>query len=120
MIIAIRGVKIQTRFYYLCNIILFYCYFWSTLIIFGLFTARVAPFSIPQIPAPPTPPEVILNEQDRQAHLQYEHWLNNQHQVLTQQLKYYETEVQKLRKMRKVVRIKSAQNKIPANELNII
>lgn len=67
--------------------------------------ARVATFNIPQIPAPPTPPEVILNEQDRQAQLQYEHWLNNQHQVLTQQLKYYETEVQKLRKMRKVSRI---------------
>lgn len=34
--------------------------------------------------------------------LQYEQWLNHQHQVLTQQLKYYETEVQKLRKVRKV------------------
>lgn len=43
-----------------------------------------------------------MNEQDRQIQLQYEQWLNHQHQVLTQQLKYYETEVQKLRKIRKV------------------
>lgn len=65
-------------------------------------TARVATFNITQIPAPPTPPETIANEQDRQAQVQYEQWLNHQHQVLTQQLKYYETEVQKLRKIRKV------------------
>lgn len=66
------------------------------------FIARVATFNISQIPAPPTPPENIVNEQDRQIQLQYEQWLNHQHQVLTQQLKYYETEVQKLRKIRKV------------------
>jgi len=59
-------------------------------------------FNIPQKPAPPTPPENIVNEQDRQIHANYEQWLNNQHQILTQQLKYYEAEVQKLRKIRKV------------------
>lgn len=32
----------------------------------------------------------------------YEHWLNHENQVLMEQLKYYETEVHKLRKARKV------------------
>jgi len=64
--------------------------------------ARVATFNIPQKPAPPTPPENIVNEQDRQMQMHYEQWLSNQHQILTQQLKYYEGEVQKLRKIKKV------------------
>lgn len=59
-------------------------------------------FNIPQIPAPPTPPENIVNDQDRQMQLQYEQWLNHQDQVLKQQLHYYEGEIQKLRKTRKV------------------
>lgn len=46
-----------------------------------------------------------MNEQDRQMQLQYEQWLSHQQQILTQQLKYYETEVQKLRKIRKVSKI---------------
>lgn len=54
------------------------------------------------LPAPPLPPENIVSEQDRQAQVLYEQWLNNQNAILTQQLKYYETEVQKLRKIRKV------------------
>lgn len=65
-------------------------------------------FNIPQIPAPPTPPENIVNEQDRQMQLQYEQWLNHQDQVLKQQLHYYEGEIQKLRKTRKV------------NEINLV
>lgn len=64
-------------------------------------------FTIPQIPAPPTPPENIVTEQDRQIQLQYEHWLNSQRQILTQQLNYYETEVQKRRKSKKVCKNKS-------------
>jgi len=71
-----------------------------------IYLARVATFNIPQIPAPPTPPENIVNEQDRQMQLQYDQWLNHQNQVLTQQLKYYEAEVQKLRKIRKVINFK--------------
>ena len=66
------------------------------------FLARVTTFNIPQLPAPPVPPDNIVTEQDRHVQLQYEQWLNHQHQLLTQQLKYYETEVQKLRKVRKV------------------
>lgn len=65
-------------------------------------SARVATFSISQLPAPPAPPENVLTEQDRQIQIQYEHWLNHQHQILSQQWKYYETEIQKLRKMKKV------------------
>lgn len=67
-----------------------------------MLTARLATLNVRQIPAPPTPPDVISNEQDRQTQLQYEHWLNNQSQVLNEQLQYYETEVLKLRKMKKV------------------
>lgn len=59
-------------------------------------------FNIPQLPAPPAPPENIITEQDRQVQLQYEQWLNHQNQILGQQLKFYETEVQKLRKLKKV------------------
>lgn len=63
---------------------------------------RVPSFNASLLPAPPLPPEHIVTEQDRQIQLHYEQWLNHQNAVLTQQLKYYETEVQKLRKIRKV------------------
>lgn len=64
---------------------------------------RVVPtFSANLLPAPPLPPEHIVSEQDKQAQIVYEQWLNHQNAALSQQLKYYETEVQKLRKMRKV------------------
>jgi len=82
-----------------------------------IYLARVATFNIPQIPAPPTPPENIVNEQDRQMQLQYDQWLNHQNQVLTQQLKYYEAEVQKLRKIRKVINFKLKSNKLK-NKIN--
>jgi histone-lysine N-methyltransferase MLL3 len=62
----------------------------------------VALFNVPQLPAPPLPPENITTEQDRQTQMHYEQWLNHQNQIVTSQLKYYETEVSKLRKMRKV------------------
>lgn len=54
------------------------------------------------MPAPPIPPENIVTEQDKQAQMLYEQWLTHQNNVLSQQLHYYETEVQKLRKSRKV------------------
>lgn len=65
-------------------------------------TARVQMFNANLSPAPPLPPENILTEQDKQAQILYEQWLKQQSAVLTQQLRYYETEVQKLRKIRKV------------------
>jgi hypothetical protein len=43
-----------------------------------------------------------MTEQDRQTQIHYEQWLNHQNQIVTSQLKYYETEVSKLRKIRKV------------------
>lgn len=65
-------------------------------------TTRVQMFNANLIPAPPIPPENIVTEQDKQAQMLYEQWLNHQQNVLNQQLRYYETEVQKLRKSRKV------------------
>lgn len=65
-------------------------------------TTRVQMFNPNLIPAPPLPPENIITEQDKQTQLLYEQWLNHQHNALAQQLHYYETEVQKLRKSRKV------------------
>lgn len=65
-------------------------------------TPRVPTFNANLLPAPPLPPEHIVTDQDKQTQLVYEQWLNHQNTALTQQLKYYETEVQKLRKMRKV------------------
>jgi histone-lysine N-methyltransferase MLL3 len=63
---------------------------------------RVPLFSAPHLPAPPLPPENIMTEQDRQTQIHYEQWLNHQNQIVSSQLKYYETEVSKLRKIRKV------------------
>lgn len=65
-------------------------------------TARVQMFNANLSPAPPLPPENIVTEQDKQAQILYEQWLKQQNNILTQQLRYYETEVQKLRKIRKV------------------
>lgn len=65
-----------------------------------LFFILVPP--VPTLPAPPTPPEVIVTEQDRQIMHAYEHWLGQQHQALSAQLKTLETEVNKLRKVKKV------------------
>lgn len=63
---------------------------------------KVQLFNANLLPAPPLPPENIVTEQDKQTQIVYEQWLNHQNNVLTQQLRYYETEVQKLRKLRKV------------------
>lgn len=63
---------------------------------------RVPLFNAPHLPTPPLPPENIMTEQDRQTQLHYEQWLNHQNQIVSSQLKYYETEVSKLRKIRKV------------------
>lgn len=63
---------------------------------------RIPTFTANLLPAPPLPPEHVVTEQDKQAQLVYEQWLKHQSGALNQQLKFYETEVQKLRKMRKV------------------
>ena len=68
-----------------------------------MISARVPLFSAQRMSQPPLPPDNIVTEADRQAHLAYDNWLNHENQVLTEQLKYYETEVHKLRKARKVL-----------------
>ncbi|XP_024080404.1 histone-lysine N-methyltransferase 2D-like isoform X6 [Cimex lectularius] len=73
--------------------------------------------NIPVQPAPPAPPECIVTEQDRQTQMQYEQWLQTNNIVLTQQLKYYESEVQKLRKVRKSLNSKQRQLRKNGNEL---
>lgn len=68
---------------------------------------------------PPTlPPEVIATEQDRQVQHAYEVWLNEQLNFVTKQLKYYESEVQKLRKMRKSMNSKQRVARKQGNELS--
>lgn len=51
---------------------------------------------------PPPPPERVLSDADRRAHLLYHNWLQQNSAFVTDQLRYYEAEVQKLRKIRKV------------------
>ncbi|CAG2053009.1 unnamed protein product [Timema podura] len=79
--------------------------------------AQIPLFNAPVLPAPQLPPENIETEQDRQIQLQYEQWLNNQNQIVTQQLKYYETEINKLRKARKSLNSKQRQLRKAGNEL---
>jgi len=64
---------------------------------------RVQNFPMPSIPAPPTPPEHPTTDAERQMQLQYEQWLYHQQHVLSMQLKYFEAEVHKLRKVKKVM-----------------
>ncbi|XP_054279340.1 histone-lysine N-methyltransferase 2D-like isoform X3 [Macrosteles quadrilineatus] len=78
---------------------------------------RVPLFNAQVLPSPPPPPDVISTEEDRRAQLTYETWLNNQNQLVTQQLKYYETEVLKLRKIRKSLNSKQRQLRKNGNEL---
>ncbi|KAG5897188.1 hypothetical protein JTB14_022544 [Gonioctena quinquepunctata] len=80
-------------------------------------TTRVQMFNANLIPAPPLPPEHIITEQDKQTQMMYEQWLNHQNQVLGQQLRYYETEVQKLRKSRKSLNSKQRQLRKSGNQL---
>ncbi|KAJ8921946.1 hypothetical protein NQ315_008580 [Exocentrus adspersus] len=80
-------------------------------------TTRVQMFNANLAPAPPLPPENIVTEQDKQSQLLYEQWLNHQNNVLTQQLRYYETEVQKLRKSRKSLNSKQRQLRKSGNQL---
>lgn len=55
-------------------------------------------------PQPPPPPDRLVSEADHHARLLYEQWLKKFHAFATDQQRYYEAEVQKLRKIRKVSR----------------
>lgn len=67
--------------------------------------------------APTLPPDSIVTEQDRQMQIQYEQWLNSHENTLTNQRKYYETEVSKLRKSRKALISKQRVLKKSGNDL---
>lgn len=68
-------------------------------------------------PAPPLPPDNIVTEHDRQLHIAYEQWLQNQYTVLSNQQEYYETEIMKLRKNRKSLNSKQRVLRKSGNEL---
>ncbi|EAA05242.4 AGAP011192-PA [Anopheles gambiae str. PEST] len=68
-------------------------------------------------PQPPQPPETIATEQDRLLQINYENWLNQQNTVLSNQLKYYETEIVKLRKVKKQLNTKQRHLRKQGNEL---
>lgn len=70
---------------------------------FFLTAHRIPIFNAPQLQVPSEPPEKIVTEQDRQTQLVYEQWLEQQNVIVTQQLKHYEAEILKLRKIRKVI-----------------
>ncbi|XP_063696250.1 histone-lysine N-methyltransferase 2C-like isoform X2 [Culicoides brevitarsis] len=69
-------------------------------------------------PAPPVPPENIQSEADERAQKLYEQWLESHNIALTNQLNYYETEVQKLRKARKTLNSKQRQLKKTGADLS--
>lgn len=77
----------------------------------------VAIFAANLQPPPQYPPENILTDQDRQIQMVYEQWLNSQNNALSNQLKYYETEVMKLRKAKKALNSKQRQLKKTGNVL---
>ena len=63
--------------------------------------SRPAPPPVLNIPPPPAPPDSPQNEEERRQVARYELWLGQQETAINDQLKYYETEITKLRKQRK-------------------
>ncbi|KAK8388323.1 hypothetical protein O3P69_020366 [Scylla paramamosain] len=57
--------------------------------------------NIKTLPPPPLPPDNPQTDAERQQQSQYEHWLKQQHNLITTQQRYYEAEITKLRKQRK-------------------
>ncbi|CAG9559873.1 unnamed protein product [Danaus chrysippus] len=68
-------------------------------------------------PQPPTPPDRALSDADHHARLVYEQWLKQYNTFAADQLRYYEQEVQKLRKIRKSLNSKQRQLRKSGNEL---
>ena len=70
--------------------------------------ARPEPPSVPPPPPiqnstpPPAPPDNPQTEEDKQKAARYEHWLSKQEADINTQLSYYEKEIAKLRKSKKV------------------
>ena len=68
--------------------------------------------------APSIPPENINNEADKITQANYESWLNQQNNSLQEQLRYYETEILELRKLKKSLKTKERQLTKAGNKLN--
>ncbi|XP_052870721.1 uncharacterized protein LOC128276290 [Anopheles cruzii] len=68
-------------------------------------------------PQPTQPPEKIVTDQDRLVQINYENWLQQQNTVLSNQLKYYETEILKLRKVKKQLNTKQRHQRKQSKEL---
>ncbi|XP_072939829.1 uncharacterized protein [Epargyreus clarus] len=88
----------------------------------GLAAAAPPPPAVPLFagapPAqPPAPPDRPLTEADHHARLLYEQWLQQYNAFAADQLRYYEAEVQKLRKIRKSLNSKQRQLRKSGNEL---
>ncbi|XP_023237784.1 histone-lysine N-methyltransferase 2C-like [Centruroides sculpturatus] len=67
------------------------------------------PFPMSSIPPPPMPPSEPVTEQERQQQAKYEQWLLQQQNILNGHQKYLETEVGKLRKLKKALNAKQRQ-----------
>ena len=80
-------------------------------------TERSAPPAPCNLPAPPTPPENPQNDDERKQVWRYEQWLVQQEGSINQSLKYYETEITKLRKQRKSLNSKQRTLRKNGNEL---
>jgi hypothetical protein len=68
--------------------------------------------------APPVPPENIITDADKQLQINYEAWLNQQNDSLQNQVRYYESEIGELRKMKKSFNTKQRQLKKNGGDLN--
>merc|ERR1711997_869003 len=78
------------------------------------------------IPPPPPlntkpmtpPPENPQTDEDKAKVSRYEKWLGDQESAINQHLRYYETEISKLRKLRKSLSSKQRTMRKNGNELN--
>ncbi|XP_042236177.1 histone-lysine N-methyltransferase 2D-like isoform X2 [Homarus americanus] len=74
--------------------------------------------NIKTLPPPPHPPDNPQTDAERQQQLQYEQWLAQQHNLIGNQQRYYETEIIKLRKQRKSLNSRQRTLKKNGQELN--
>ena len=54
------------------------------------------------LPTPPVPPDNPTTDEEKEKLANYEKWLSDQEKGIQTQLQFYETEITKLRKQRKV------------------
>jgi len=64
------------------------------------------------------PPENPQTDEDRAKVSRYEKWLGDQESAINQHLRYYETEISKLRKLRKSLSSKQRTMRKNGNDLN--